>query len=179
MPALEHIVMEGGPCADDRARAFDVLWGTFGVEVRVVELEPGGDGEGGTWMDDVREIVNACPELEVLNFRIGCGHLNDGWSPMDGSDFVDNAVFVFSAAYMHDALQRLGICVDSDSPEWSVKTWMALAKFVGEWKLCPALRQVVLYVRDVQVAEQNTQFHLLCEELAFSGRQLLLHSVRS
>ena len=28
------------------------------------------------WMDDVREIVNACPEPEVLNFRIGCGHLN-------------------------------------------------------------------------------------------------------
>ena len=179
MPALEHIVVEGGPGAGARARAFDVLWGTFGGQVRVVQLELGGDGEGGKGMDDVHEIVNACPELEELNFRIGCGNLNGGWSPMDGSDSVVNAVSVFSAAYMHDALQRLGICVDSDAPEWSVKTWMALAEFVGEWKLCTALRQVVLYVQDVQVAEQNPQFHLLREALASSGRHLLLHSVRT
>ena len=165
MPALEHIVIEGGPCAGDRARAFDVLWGRFGGEVRVVELEPGGDGEGGTWMDDVREIVNACPELEVLNFRIGCGHLNGGWSPMDDPDFVGNAASV-SAAYMHDTLQRLGVCVDSDA--WSVNTWMALAEFVGEWKL---------YVQNVQAAEQNPQLHLFHGELALSGGQLLLHSV--
>jgi hypothetical protein len=168
MPALENIVVEGG----GRAKAFEELWGTFGRQVRVVQLELGGQGEG-MWLDDVGEIVDACPGLEELNFRIGCGHLNS-WSPT-----VDNFVNAVSATYVHDALQRLGICVDSDAPEWSVKTWMGLAEFVGEWKLCPALRQVALYVRDVQVAEQNPQFHLFHEELASSGRQLLLRSIRT
>ncbi|KAF8492012.1 hypothetical protein F5888DRAFT_1619322 [Russula emetica] len=174
MPALENIVVEGG----GRAKAFEELWGTFGGQVRLVELELGGEA---MWMDDVGEIVNACPELEELNFRIGCVHLNKGWSPRPTDD-NDNFVNAVSAAYVHDALQRLGICIDVDSdpaPEGSVKTWMALAEFVGEWKLCPALRQVVLYVRDVQVAEQNPQFHLFHEELASSGRQLLLRSVRT
>jgi hypothetical protein len=172
MPALENIVVEGG----GRAKAFEELWGTFGRQVRVVQLELGGEG---MWVDDVGEVVNACPELEELNFRIGCGHLNS-WSPTD-ANFVNAVSVSVSAAYVHDALQRLGICVDvdSDAPEWSVKTWMALAEFVGEWKLCPALRQVVLYVRDVQVAERNPQFHLFHEELASSGRQLLLRSVRT
>ena len=173
MPALENVVVEGG----GRAKAFEELWGTFGAQVRVVQLELGGDGDG-MRMDDVREIVNACPELEELNLRIGCGHLN-GWSPMDNT--VVDAVSASAPAYVHDALQRLGICVDSDSPEWSVKTWMALAEFVGEWKLCPALRQVVLYMRDVEVkvAKQNPQFYLLHEELTSSGRQLVLRSVHT
>lgn len=174
MPALENIVVEGG----GRAKAFEELWGTFGGQVRVVQLELGGEGEG-MRMDDMDEIVNACPGLEELNFRIGCGHLLNGWSPTVDANSV-NAVSI-SGAYVHDALQRLGICidVDSDAPEWSVKTWMALAAFVEEWKLCPALRQVVLYVRDVQVAERNPQFHLLREELASSERQLLLRLVRT
>ena len=168
MPALENIVVEGG---GGRSKAMDELWGTFGGKVRVVQLELGGEG---MWMGDVREIIIACPQLEELNFRIGCGHLNGRW-PMD--NFGVNAVS--TVVYVHDALQRLGICVDSDAPEWSVKTWMALAEFVGEWKLCPALCQVVLYVRDVQVAEQSPQFHLFHEELASSGKQLLLRSVRT
>jgi hypothetical protein len=171
MPGLESIVVEGG----GRPTAFEELWRT---QVRVVQLELGGEGEG-MRVDDVGEIVNACPELEELNFRIGWGHLLNSWSPTTDDDFV-NAVSI-SAAYVHDALQRLGICVDidSDAPEWSVKIWMALAEFVGEWKLCPALRQVVLYVRDVQVAERNPQFRLFLEELASSGRQLLLRSLRT
>jgi hypothetical protein len=170
MPALENIIVEGG----GRARAFEELWGTVGGLVRVVQLELGGEG---MWLDDVGEIVNACPELEELNFRIGCGHLNSSWSPVD-ANFVNS---VSAPAYVHDALQRLGICidVDKDAPEWSVKTWMALAEFVGGWALCPALRQVVLYVRDVEVAERNPQFHLFHEELASGGRQLLLRLVRT
>jgi len=146
-----------------RARAFDALWGTFGRQVRVVQLELGGKS---MWIDDVSEIVNACPELEELNFRIGCGHLS-GWWPMEN-------VFVNAVS----ALQRLGICIDSDAPEWSVNTWTSLAEFVGKWKESSlALREVVLYVQDVQVAEQNPQFRLFLEELASSGMQLLLRSV--
>ena len=121
--------MEGG--CGGRVRAREVLWGTFGGQLLVVQLEFGGDGDGGMWMDDVHEIVNACPEPEVLNFCIGCGHSNGRWSPMDDQDFVGNAVSV-PTAYMHNALQCLGICVDSDAPEWSVKTWMAFAIFVEE-----------------------------------------------
>jgi hypothetical protein len=64
MRVLENIVVEGGGCA----KAFEELWGTFGGLVRIVQLELGGEG---TWIDD---IVNACPELEELKFRIGCGH---------------------------------------------------------------------------------------------------------
>jgi hypothetical protein len=174
MPALENIVVEGG----GRATTFEERWWIFGGQrqVRVVQLELSG---GGMQMGDVGEIVNACPELQELNFRIYCDHLLNGWSPTKMDDNFVNAVSI-SAAYVHDALQRLGICVDVDldAPE-SVKTWMALAEFVGEWKLCPALRQVVLYVRDVQVVERNPQFHLFHGELASSGRQLLLRSVRT
>ena len=69
MPALENIVVEGG----GRAKAFKELWGTFGGQVRVVQLELGGEG---MWVDIVGEIVHACPGLEELNIPIGCGHLN-------------------------------------------------------------------------------------------------------
>ena len=165
MPALENVVVEGG------GLAFDPLWEKVGGLVRVVELELG-EGAKGMSMVDVRLIVNACPELEELNLRIGCDDLNC-WSPMD---------------YVHDTLQRLGICVgvdvdvnvdysNSQDQEWSVKTWIALAEFVGDWMSCPALRQVVLYVRDVQVVERNPQFHLFHGELASGGRELLLRSV--
>lgn len=172
MPALENIVVEGG----GRARVFEELWGTFGAQVRVVQLVIGGKlGGEGMWMDDVRGIVNACPGLEELNFRIRCADLDD-WSPASDSDSVR---VTRAATYVCDALQRLGICVDSGSEcQWSVETWLALAELVGEWKSCPALRQVVLYVRDVQVAERNPQFHLFRKELlASSGRELLLRSV--
>jgi hypothetical protein len=171
MPALENVVVEGG----GRALAFEALWEKVGGLVRVVQLELGGMSTG-----DMRDIVNACPELEELNFRIGCGFLN-WWNPMHDHFFY---VYVVSAqCHVHDTLQRLGICIDVDvdsdaqDHEWSVKTWMALAEFVGEWKSCPALRQVVLYVRDAQVIERNPQFHLLHGELASSGRELLLRSV--
>ena len=82
-------------------------------------------------------------------------------------DNLVNAVSA-SAAYVHDALQRFEICVDVDSgaPERSVKTWMALAEFVGEWRLCPALRP-----SRVSRAERGTrQFHPFHEELAPSER---------
>ena len=59
---------------------------------------------------------------------------------------------------------------------WSVKTWMTLAEFC--W-FCPALCEVVLHVRGVQVAEQSPQPHLFHDELTPSGRQLLLRSVRT
>jgi hypothetical protein len=173
MPALENIIVEGG----GRAKTFEEPWGTFRRQVRVMQMELGIEGQG-MRMSDVDEIVNACPELEELNIRISCGDLSNSWSPT--LDNFVNAVSV-PAAYVHDALQRLGICVgvDSDVPEWSVKTWMALAEFVGEWKLCPALRQVLLYVRDMEIAERNPQFHLFREELASSGRQLLLRSIHT
>jgi hypothetical protein len=163
VPKLENVVVEGG----GRAMAFEALWGTFGALLRVVQLELGGKG---MWMDDVGEIVNSCPQLEELNFRIGRGGV---WSVHSGQ--------------CARSLQRLGICVDGDEDcldargqEWPVKTWMELADFVGGWKSCPALRQVVLYVRDdVQVVERNPQFQLFRGELASSGRQLLLRSVRT
>ena len=175
MPALENIIVEGGP----RAKTFEEPWGTFRGQVRVMQLELGVEGEG-MGMDGVVEIVNACPELEEINCRIGHGDLLNCWSPTMDDNSVNDLVSV-AAGYVHDALQRLGICVDvdSDAPEWSVKTWMALAQFVGEWKLCPALHQVLLYVRDVEVAERNPQFHLFREKLASSGRQLLLRSIRT
>jgi hypothetical protein len=179
MPKLENVVVEGG----GRAKVFESLWGTFGWLVRVVQLELGGEG---MWMDDVGEIVNACPQLEELNLRIGRG--GDWPVPVNGwsSPSSESSVSV-SAAYVHDALQRLGICVHDDyyysdarDQEWPVRTWMALAEFVAGWKSCPALRHVVLYVSgDVQVLERNPQFRLFRGELASSGRQLLLRSVRA
>ena len=157
MPVLENVVVEG----EGRAGLFDLLWGTYGGQMRVVELVLG--GTQCTQIDDLAMILHDCPALEELNVRIGVAHL-DGF----GNRFC-----------AHDALQCLGICVDSGAQKWSVKTWMPLAKFVGTWKWCPALRKVVLYVRDVQVAEQDPQFPPFREELASRGRQLLLRSVRT
>lgn len=166
MPALENVVVEGG----GRAKAFEKLWVTFGAQVRVVQLELGGEG---MWMGDVGEIIYACPDLEELNFRIRRDFLI--WNPDDDVANTDYS----PTWYVHDALRCLGICLDSDTdtPEWSVKMWLQLAEIVGEWKLCPALRKVVLYVRDVRLTERNPQFHLLREEWASGGRQLLLRSV--
>ncbi len=56
---------------------------------------------------------------------------------------------------------------------------MALPEFVAQWKGCPALHQVVLYVRNVEIAEQNPRLHLFREELSSIGRQLILRSVRT
>ncbi len=98
----------------------------------------------------------------------------DAYSPMNR--IMDWAFFY---ACEHDALQRLGVYVDLDVREWSVETWMALPEFVGRWKGCPALRQIVLYLRNVEIPEQNPRFHLFREELSSMGRQLILRSVRT
>jgi len=156
---LENIVLEG----EGRAGTFEGWLGTVGRQVRVVELVLG--GKQGMHVDDVGMILDEFPALKELNVRIGVSHL----------DTFGNRICA------HDTLRCLGIRVDSDAPEcpWSVKTWTALAKFVGIWKWCRSLCQIVLYVRDVQVAEQDPQFHLLREELASKGRQLLLRPVRT
>ena len=61
---------------------------------------------------------------------------------------------------------RCSTNVDSGTPEQSVKTWMVLAEFVGEWRLCPALRP-----SRVSRAERGTgQFHPFHEELVSSER---------
>ena len=164
MPMLDNIIVEG----EVRAAVLEILCVTFGRQVRVMELELG----RGMSMNELGAISRICPALEEINLRIDV-LLLDNYSPMDPSRFV-HLVF-----FMHDALQRLGLYVDLDVREWSVETWMALPEFVAQWKGCPALHQVVLYVRNVEIAEQNPQFHLFREELSLSGRLLLLHSVRT
>ena len=161
---LDNIIVEGAV----RAAVLEILCVTFGRQVRVMELELG----RGMSMNELGAISRICPALEEINLRIDV-LLLDNYSPMDPSRFV-HLVF-----FMHDALQRLGLYVDLDVREWSVETWMALPEFVAQWKGCPALHQVVLYVQNVEIAEQNPQFHLFREELSLSGRQLLLHSVRT
>ena len=163
LPVLENIVVQGAA----RAEALQALWGTFGGQVRVLELELG----SGVSMGDVGSIVEVCPALEELNLKLGmedlnpCSHLT-----------VDSEVGVTRTwACTHDTLQRVGICVDDG--KWSVKTWMVVTEYVGKLrKGCPALHQVRLYLQDVEVAEQNLQLHALREKMTSSGRQLFLRS---
>jgi hypothetical protein len=58
---------------------------------------------------------------------------------------------------------------------------MVIDEYVGKLgKACPALREVVLYVQDAEVAEQNRNFHALRETLlSLSGTLLLLRSVHA
>jgi len=90
---------------------------------------------------------------------------------LDSQDAVDGSE-PRTWACAHDSLQRVGICVVAR--EWTAKTWMAVANYVVQFgKGCPALRRVVLYVRDVQVAAQNPEFRALREIVG----ELILRSV--
>jgi hypothetical protein len=160
MPMLKNIIVEG----EVSAAVLGMLCVTLGRQVRVMELELG----HGMLMNKLGVINRVCPALEEINLRIDMLSLDD-YSPMN--------CFMHQVFFAHDALQRLGVYVDSDVREWSVETWMALLEFVAQWKGCPALHQVVLYVRNVEIAEQTSQFQLFREELSLSGRLLLLHSV--
>jgi len=144
----------------------------------------GGGGGGGVPMVDVGRIVSACPALEELNVRVGAEDLNNLNQPEDGNLSVDSQDAVVDGgdseartwACGHDTLQRVGICVIAQ--EWTAKTWMAVANYVLRFgKGCPALRYVVLYVRDEQVTAQNAEFCTLRGTLSSSGRQLILCSV--
>jgi hypothetical protein len=54
---------------------------------------------------------------------------------------------------------------------------MVITEYVEKLvKGCPALHQVRLYVQNVEVAEQISQFHALRETMSSSGTQLLLRS---
>jgi hypothetical protein len=169
LPVLQNVVVEGAVPAE----ALEALWEKFGGQVHVLELEVGGAGAGMS-MGDVGKIVGVCPALEELNLRVDVADLNLCWNLTTDSD--DNVTGTWGC--MHDTLQRVGVCVDAG--EWSVKTWTAVVEYVGKlWKGCPGLRQVVLYVHDVQVAVQNSQFHALRETVSLSGRQLLLRLVHA
>ena len=166
LPALENVVVEGTA----RAEALEALWETFGRQLRGLELELG----GGVSMGDVDRIVRACPALEELNLRLGVKDLDlCSNSEIDTEDSITQIW-----ASTHNTLQRVGICVDAG--KLSVKTWMVLPEYVEKLgKACPALREVVLYVQDVEDAEQNSQFHALHETSSLSGRLLLLRSVHA
>lgn len=167
LPVLENLVMEGPA----RAQPLKALWGKFGGQVRVLELELGGGGWGGMSIGDVSKVVAFCPALEELNLRVVVeDYLN--WIPRDFDDLTWTCT--------HHTLQRIRICVDS--VEWSVETWMKIVEYIGKFgKGCPVLSQVVLYVLPGQVEAtlQNSQFLVLRETLLSSGRQLLLHLVHA
>jgi hypothetical protein len=150
--------------------------------VRVLEVEVDVGGGEGVPVPDVGRIVGACAALEELNVRVGAEDLVVGSGCWDSPGAVDADVDGAGTgasrtwACAHDTLQRVGIYVDAG--EWTVKTWAAVVEYVAQFgKGCPALRCVVLYVRDVAVAAQDPQFHVLHETLLSSGRQLLLRSV--
>jgi hypothetical protein len=172
LPALENVVLRGAA----RAQALEALWEAVGAQVRVLEVDVGG-GEG-VPVPDVGRIVGACAALEELNVRVGAEDLVVGsgrWDPPGAVD-ADSGGVSRTWACAHDTLQRVGIYVDAG--EWTVKTWTAVVEYVAQFgKGCPALRCVVLYVRDVAVVAQDPQFHVLHETLLSSGRQLLLRSV--
>ncbi len=102
MPMVENIIVEGTV----RAPSLRVLWGTFGRQVRVMGLELG----GGMGVEEVGAINQACPALEEINLRIDVPSLDD-YGPVNR--FMH---WVFYACE-HDALQRLGVCVDLDVRE--------------------------------------------------------------
>lgn len=112
---------------------------------------------------EARRIVGAFPVLEELNVHVGGAGA--------GADGVLRAC-------AHDTLQRVGIGVDA--AEWGVGTWSVVVEHVENFvEGCPALRDVVLYARDVRVATENPRFHALRETLLSHGRQLHLRSLQA
>ena len=163
LPVLENIVVQGPA----RAKALQALWVTFGGQVRMLELDLG----SGVSMGDVGSIVEVCPALEELNLRLGMEDFN-----LCSNSTVDSEGGVIQTwVCTHNTLQRVGICIDAR--KWSVRTWMVVTEYVEKLGMgCPALHQVQLYVQNVEVAEQNPQFHALRETMSSSGRQLLLRA---
>ena len=163
LPVLENIVVQGAARAD----ALQALWEMFGGQVRILELEVG----SGVLMGDVGSIVRVCPALEELNLGLGVEDSNLCSNSTADSEGGVTRTWVCT----HNTLQRVGICTDAG--KWSVKTWMAVAEYVGKLgKGCPALRQIALYMPDVEVAEQDSRFNALRETMSSRGKQLLLRS---
>jgi F-box-like len=177
LPALENVVVEGPA----RAEVLEVLWETFGGQVRVLELEL----ELGNLVPvyEVQRIIGGCPALQVLNLRVP-RRRQFALAPRRDSDDDTAAVVSVSpwCRYAHQTLRRVGLCVDGDARgwEWDISTWMAVGEYVGQFgEGCPAMREVVLYVQNVRVAAQSPQYHKLHETLSSSGRQLLLHPLHA
>ena len=164
LPVLENVVMQGAARAD----TLQALWEMFGGQVRILELEVG----SGVLMGDVGSIVRVCPALEELNLGLGVEDSNLCSNSTADSEGGVTRTWVCT----HNTLQRVGICTDAG--KWSVKTWMAVAEYVGKLgKGCPALRQIALYVPDdIEVAEQDSRFNALRETMSSRGKQLLLRS---
>jgi len=149
LPALETLVL----CGPARAEALEPLTEAFAAQVRVLELGPGVPPL------EARRIVGAFPKLEEFNMHVG------------GADKV-------LRAWGHDALQRVGIGVGAE--EWDAETWSVIGEHVEKFgEGCPALRDVVLYARDVRVAAESPQFHALRKTLISHGRELHLRSLQA
>ena len=133
-----------------RAEALEPL----AAQVRVLELGHAVVPLEGSW------IVDAFPVLEELNVLVGGG--GDG----------------VLGACAHDALLRVGIGVDAK--EWDIQIWSVVVEHVNKFVVgCSALRDVVLYARDVRVAAESPQFHALRKTLLPQGRQLHLRSLQA
>ena len=164
LPVLENVVVEG----HGHAGPLRMLWEACKEQVRMLELALGGGRWGGVSLGDVSKIVAICPSLEVLNLQVGVEEYVNR-TPMDVDDDTSSCT--------HNMLQRIGICIDD--LECSVETWMKIVNYTGKLvEGCPSLRQVLLYVSDVEVASQHPRFHAFRETLSSSGGQLFLHSVR-
>ncbi|KAH9033031.1 hypothetical protein EDB84DRAFT_109922 [Lactarius hengduanensis] len=136
LPALETLVLRGPA----RAEALEPLAEAFAKQVRVLELGPG------VAPLEACKIVGAFPALEELNVLVG------------GADGV-------LCACAHDTLQRVGVGVNAE--KWDGETWSIVVKHVEKFvEGCPALRDVVLYARDVRVAEDDPQFQALRKTLS-------------
>ncbi|KAI9444622.1 hypothetical protein H4582DRAFT_2070354 [Lactarius indigo] len=134
-PALDTLVL----CGPARAEALEPLVEAFAGQVRVLELGPGVPPL------EACKIVGAFPALEELNVLVG------------GAGGVLRAC-------VHETLQCVGVGVDAE--EWDGETWSVVVEHVEKFvEGCPALRDVVLYARDVRVAEDNPQFQALRKTL--------------
>ncbi|KAH9081470.1 hypothetical protein EDB83DRAFT_2512335 [Lactarius deliciosus] len=135
LPALATLVLRGPA----RAEALEPLAEVFARQVRVLELGPGVSPL------EACKIVGAFPALEELNVLVG------------GADGVLRAC-------VHETLQRVGVGVDAK--EWDGETWSVVVEHVQKFmEGCPALHDVVLYARDVRVAEDNPRFQALRKTL--------------
>ncbi|KAI9455918.1 hypothetical protein BJY52DRAFT_614948 [Lactarius psammicola] len=143
LPALETLVLRGVPCA----------WRHSSRSPRrsprrcaCLSLGPGVQA-----LERLR-LVGTFPALEELYVHVS------------GTDTV-----VLDCE--HNTLQRVGIGVDDE--EWNVETWYIVLGHV--WtpvERCPALRDVVLYARNVHVVAKSPHFNTFREVLLSHGRQL-------
>jgi hypothetical protein len=158
LPMLQRVIFDDPPTIPE---ALDILWNTFGEQIRCVEL---GRDVHFRLEDNVSRVLAACPSLRELNYRI-----------------MYTAVPSPSTDFAHVSLRCIGLHAASNCDLGVSNTgdvWDHLNSHFAAFRsgAFPALQKLVLYGEEWNMLHNDRRFSAIEASAKAVGQTILIAS---